>query len=143
MDLLTEAKQKLINNGYKVTVPRKIMLEFLEQEGNKHLSCDEIYERMSSVDTNVGIATIYRNMQLFEDLGIVSKLQLEDGIARYELAIGDHNKDHHHLICSKCGNMTEMSEDPFDIKDVENKYDFDISDYVLKFYGTCAKCRER
>lgn len=144
MDILERAKSTLVENGHKLTVPRKIMLDFLSDEMNKHLTCEEIYDRLNRQNANVGIATVYRNMQLFEDLGIASKLQLEDGVARYELNIDHDEHQHHHLVCLKCYDVIEVEDDLLGEieREIETKYDFQISDHVLKFYGTCSKCKE-
>lgn len=144
MNTLEKAKSTLVENGHKLTVPRKIMLDFLTDERNKHLTCEEIYDRLNKQNANVGIATVYRNMQLFEDLGIATRLQLEDGVSRYELNIDHGEHQHHHLVCLKCYDVIEVTEDMLgDIEsEIKEKYDFKISDHVLKFYGTCSKCTE-
>lgn len=135
----------LVENGYKTTEPRRVLIDFLTKEENKHLSCDEIYDRLSDTHPNIGIATVYRNMQLFEELNIATKLTLDDSIARYELA--DFEKDghqHHHLVCLNCGKLIEVREDLLGCleKELEEEYSFQIVDHDLKFYGICKECKQ-
>ena len=142
METLNKAKEILIKNGHKLTEPRKIILNFLIDEKDKHLTVDQIFSSLTQRDLNMGIATVYRNMQLLEELDIVSRLQLDDGVARYELALDHEYEEHHHLICLNCNKVIEI-EDPCDHLDIQKKYDFEIANHVLKFYGYCSDCRER
>lgn len=148
MDRREYAYKILAENNYKATEPRKILIEFLNKENNKHLSCDEIYERIQHTNPNVGIATIYRNMQLFDDLKIVKKLNFDDGVARYELANFD-NSHHHHLICISCGKLVEINDQKWQdfesdlVKRLEGDYHFKIVNHDIKFYGYCSDCKDK
>lgn len=146
MEDLKIAYTLLKENGYKTTAPRRVILEFLTKGANKHLSCDEIH-RMISVDhPEVGIATVYRNMQLFEDLKIVTRLTLDDGVARYELSsLGNDSHQHHHLVCLECGKLIELKNDLLGNleREIEAEQEFKISDHDLKFYGHCKECSEK
>lgn len=144
MNRIDKAYKILADKAYKTTEPRRVLIEFLDDDKNKHLSCDEIYDRISKDYPNMGIATIYRNMQLFEELGIVTKLTLDDGVSRYELA--NLEKDvhqHHHLVCLNCNKLIEVKEDLLGALEVEieQEHDFKIVDHDLKFYGYCSKCK--
>ena len=133
----------LAENGYKTTEPRKVLLKFLDEDENKHLSCDEIYDKISDTHPNIGIATVYRNMQLFEELNIATKLTLDDGIARYELAdFGEGAHMHHHLVCLNCNKLIEVKEDLLGVleKEIEKEHNFKIVDHDLKFFGICEDC---
>lgn len=146
MDRIDVAKQILSENGYKNTAPRKVLLEFLNNDENKHMSCDEIYEEISKDHPNIGIATVYRNMQLFEELGIAMKITLDDGVGRYEFRnLQDDVHQHHHLVCLKCNKLIEVKEDLLgELEEkLEEEHDFDIVDHDLKFYGYCNECREK
>ncbi|MDN5353153.1 MAG: Fur family transcriptional regulator, ferric uptake regulator, partial [Clostridiales bacterium] len=88
-------------------------------------------------------ATVYRTLQLLEELEVVTSLNLEDGCVRYELYIDDGAHNHHHLICNKCGRVIEVEGDLLDQLEqkIEREYDFKIVDHKLKFYGICSKCK--
>ncbi|MDO5027902.1 MAG: Fur family transcriptional regulator [Bacillota bacterium] len=144
MNRMDKAFKILAEKGYKTTEPRRVLLEFLDKDKNKHLSCDEIYDRLSTDHPNMGIATIYRNMQLFEELNIVTKLTLDDGVGRYEYAeLREDAHQHHHLVCLNCNKLIEVKEDLLGALEVEieQEHDFKIVDHDLKFYGYCSKCK--
>ena len=146
MERIEKAYKKLGEHGLKTTEPRKVLLQFLDKENNKHLSCDEIYERISKNHPNIGIATVYRNIQLFEELNIVSKLTLDDGIGRYELSnLDGHSHQHHHLVCVSCNKLIEVKEDLLGTleEDIEREHDFEIVDHDLKFFGYCNECKNK
>lgn len=145
MTRLEKAYQKLRDGGYKTTAPRKILLEFLNKESNKHLSCDEIYDKISDNHPNIGIATVYRNIQLFEELNITTKLTLDDGIGRYELSdLDGDSHQHHHLVCVECNKLIEVKEDLLGVleKEIEAEHNFEIIDHDLKFFGYCEECKK-
>jgi Fur family ferric uptake transcriptional regulator len=117
--------------GYKATPQRTAVLRALIAE--QHQSLEEIRARCPEV----GLVTVYRTLDLLNELGIVRRLDLGDG-ARYELA-EDH---HHHMICESCDDISEFDECPLDstLLPVENS-DFEIRSHSLEVYGRCAVCR--
>ena len=146
MEDLKIAYTILKEHGYKTTAPRKVILNFLGKGVNKHLSCDEIHRMISIEHPEVGIATVYRNMQLFEDLKIGTRLTLDDGVARYELsALDDDSHQHHHLVCLSCGKLIELKVDLLGNleRQIEEEQEFIISDHDLKFFGYCKECNDK
>ncbi len=140
------AKSILKKHGYKFTWQRKLILDFLSDNMDKHLSCDEIFDMIVVDNPEIGIATIYRNLLTFDQLGIVSKLNLGDGINRYELKdSSEEGHHHHHLICVNCDKIIEVKKDLLDDLEnmVENELEFKIMDHSLKFYGYCSDCRDK
>ena len=97
---------------------------------------------MRQKNKQVGIATIYRTLNIFEELGIVNKQEFTDQAYTYELI--DPEKDHHdHIICTSCGKILE--DEFLNVEDVKNSlkknYDFDLSYYSLRIYGICSDCQ--
>jgi len=136
-------KEKLKSAGYKLTPQRIAIIDAISSNKGKHLNTEEIYDIVKQRNPEMGLATVYRTLQLLEDLEVVSSINLEDGCIRYELyRTGEHN--HHHLICSKCGEVIEVEGDLLDeLEDkIEKEYHFKIVDHKLKFYGFCSKCRD-
>ncbi|HAT56820.1 MAG TPA: transcriptional repressor [Veillonellaceae bacterium] len=138
-------KKKIREHKYKFTNQRQIVLQaFLDSKEN-HMSAEDIYEMVRDENPDIGLATVYRSLELFTDLELLKKLDFGDGRSRYEL--NDHNlaHSHHHLICLGCGKVTEFSYDFVDeIKDqVRRDSGFDIVDYQLKFYGYCQECQKK
>lgn len=137
-------KKELKDRGYKLTPQRRVILDILIENEGKHLSTEEIYELVKRDCPEIGLATIYRTLQLFEEMNLIFKLNLNDGKNRYELTHSEEDHHHHHLICTKCGSIIEVEGDLLELleKEIEKKYDFCIKNHILKFYGCCSKCRQ-
>ncbi|MDD7182335.1 MULTISPECIES: Fur family transcriptional regulator [Peptostreptococcus] len=137
-------KEKLKATGFKITPQRRAIIEVLIENENSHLSTEEIYDKVRVDCPEIGLATVYRTMQLLDEINGISKLNLDDGCTRYEINFeGEENHHHHHLICKNCGTIIEVKEDLLDAieEKVENTYKFEIKDHDLKFYGLCSKCK--
>jgi Fur family ferric uptake transcriptional regulator len=139
-----ELKELLKQRGYKFTDQRGAVLEVLIKYSGEHLSTDEIYQYVRDTNPEIGLATVYRTLTLLERVGLVMKLDLDDGFSRYELARHNEDHRHHHLICSNCGSVTEVEEDLLDSleEQILLKNDFLVKDHRVKFYGLCSKCRK-
>lgn len=138
-------KALLRTNGLKVTNQRIAILEVLNNRPGKHLTAEEIYEYVRKKYPDIGLATVYRTIQLLSELNLIDKLNLDDGYVRYE--IGAKNNEysshhHHHLICLDCGNIYAFQDDL--LENLENKIKetlgFEVSDHEVKLYGHCKKC---
>lgn len=139
-------KEKLKSTGFKITPQRRAIIEVLIENENSHLSSEEIYDKVRVNCPEIGLATVYRTMQLLDEVNGISKLNLDDGCIRYEINIeGENEHHHHHLICKECNAIIEVKEDLLeDIeKRVEKTYNFQIKDHDLKFYGICENCQNK
>lgn len=135
-------KKVLKEKGFKFTNQRaEIYNVFLKHEGS-HLSTEEVYEYVSKEDPEIGIATVYRTLQLFEELDVLYRISFDDGVARYEIKSNESVHRHHHLICLDCGKVIEFKLDLLDGLEDEIQKDegFKIVDHNLKFYGYCKDC---
>ena len=104
-------EQKCIAKGVKLTDQRKTIARVISESKKNygesdHPDVDELYKRVSDIDSKISIATVYRTVKLFEESGILMKHDFKDGKARYEL-----NDDHNHLIDIKTGNIIEFTND--------------------------------
>ena len=138
-------KDLLKSRGLKYTNQRvEIYRVFMENRG-KHLSCEDVYEIVSKKDGDIGIATVYRTVQLFDELGVLYSISFNDQITRYELKDETDKHYHHHAICLKCGKVIEVEYDLLDALEekIENKENFKIIDHNLKFYGHRADCQKK
>ncbi|AIS52336.1 ferric uptake regulation protein Fur [Thermoanaerobacter kivui] len=144
MNEIEEFKERLKKKGYKLTTQRRVILDVIMENREKHLSSEEIYDLVKGKYPEIGLATVYRTLQLFEGLGIIYKLNFDDGRSRYEL-YHDENHQHHHLICLKCGTVIEMEGDLLENLEeaIEQTKDFEIVDHNVKFFGYCSKCRSK
>ena len=94
--------------------------------------------------SEIGLATVYRSLELLGSLGILLKIEFGDGCSRYELNTTDPNLHrHHHLICMKCHKVIEFDEDKLDEleEEIANKSGFEILNHEVKFFGYCKDCR--
>ncbi|MEY8415354.1 Fur family transcriptional regulator, ferric uptake regulator [Tissierella praeacuta DSM 18095] len=137
-------KGKLQKEGYKLTTQRRAILNTIVDNYEEHLSCDEIYNIVKKKYPDLGIATVYRTLQLFEKLNIVYKLNFDDGCSRYELSTDSENHHHHHLVCLNCGKVTEVKLDLLEAleEEIESEGQFTIVDHNVKFYGYCSECKK-
>jgi len=130
-------EQKCIAKGVKLTDQRKIIAKVMSDSIN-HPDVDELYKRVSKVDTKISIATIYRTVKLFEEAGIIAKHDFKGGKARYEELSESH---HDHLIDIKTGEIIEFVDEEIEKlqKKVAEKYGYDLVDHKLELYGVKKK----
>ena len=141
----TSFKEKLKEKGCKLTLQRRSVLDVLIEHGSEHLSTEEIYGEVKKKYPEIGLATVYRTVQLFEEMGIVDRLNFDDGCSRFELASEDSVHHHHHLICEKCNRVYEVEDDLLsEIEaEIERVYQFKIHDHNVMFYGVCKECTDK
>jgi Fur family ferric uptake transcriptional regulator len=137
-------REKLKEHGYKLTPQRRSILEIILETEGRHLSAEEIYELVKNKCPDIGLATVYRTMQMFEEVGLVYKHNFDDGRSRYELNHHNEYHQHHHLICVGCNKVIEVEEDLLEQLEsgIESKYNFKINNHNVKFFGYCEKCRK-
>ncbi len=119
--------------GLKVTQPRKLILDLLEDAGNKHMTADDIYRFLMQAGEDIGLATVYRVLNQFEAAGLVVKHNFEGGQAYYELDSGDH---HDHMVCVETGKVVEFSNNDIERLQAEiaAEHGYDIVDHSLVLY---------
>lgn len=140
----TAFKDKLKRKGYKLTTQRRAVLDILIQHSGEHLSTEELYSFVKEKFPEIGLATVYRTVQLFEEMNIINRLNFDDGCSRFELHADDENHHHHHLICEKCNKVFEVENDLLEEieKEIEEKHNFKVKNHKVTFYGHCQKCDE-
>jgi len=136
--------------GYRMTVPREAILNVLSKT-SKHLSAEDIYIVVHKTYSNVGLTTVYRTLELLVQVGLVFKFDFGDGRARYELSEGPKGeRHHHHLVCTSCGRVvdyTDFIDEEVELlnqteKGLSKKYNFDITNHLIQFYGLCEGCKK-
>lgn len=139
---LETVKKKLYEKEYKLTPQRRIVLEIFMENPEKHLSAEDVYGMVKKTNPEIGLATVYRTLDLFADLDILQKMDFGDGRARYEFYESEVHH-HHHLICMRCGSVAEFEDDLLEALEttIQKKNRFEIVDHQLKFYGYCKKCK--
>ena len=130
-------EKKCIDKGVKLTDQRKIIAKIMSNS-NDHPDVDELYKRVTKIDSKISIATIYRTVKLFEETGILTKHEFKGEKARYE----EFNEGHHdHLIDIKSGEIIEFVDDEIENlqKKVAEKYGYTLVDHKLELYGIKKK----
>ncbi|MBR9862303.1 MAG: transcriptional repressor [Rhodobacteraceae bacterium] len=119
--------------GLRMTEQRRVIARVL-QNSEDHPDVEELYARASEVDSGISIATVYRTVKLFEESGILERLEFGDGRARYEDAERDH---HDHLIDLHSGEVIEFV-DP-EIEELQEriaaKLGYDLRGHKMELYG--------
>ena len=126
-------ENKCILKGVKLTDQRKIIAKVMS-DSSDHPDVDELYKRVSKIDSKISIATVYRTVKLFEEVGILAKHDFKGGKARYEELSEGH---HDHLIDIKTGEIIEFVDEDIEKlqKKVAEKYGYDLVDHKLELYG--------
>lgn len=138
-------KKLLERNGYKFTVQKRIILEKLF-ESDIHLSAYEIYERVK--ENNIGLATVYRTMKVFSDLGIIKEITV-NGQNYYELKGYKEKTLNIHFHCIKCNSVIDVAAGEIALeymrlnKLLEDVNGFEIYDVGIMFHGICKKCKAK
>ncbi len=125
--------------GLRMTGQRRIIAQVL-QDSDDHPDVEELYSRASALDPQISIATVYRTVKLFEEAGILEKLEFGDGRARYE----DADRDHHdHLIDLTTGEVIEFVDAEIEQlqERIAEKLGFELRGHRLELYGVPKKKR--
>lgn len=138
-----QAIEQLKESGLRITQLRRQLIDFiLDQSG--HWSMQDMVEKVQSKMPKVGVATVYRTVNLLVDEKLVTKTMLDDGYARFEVTPEDH---HDHMTCLSCGKIFEFENEQIEKLQmkVAKKLGFELADHRMELYGNCldAKCKNR
>lgn len=140
-----KVERLLKEKGLKVTRQRMAVLEVMEACPQEHLTAEEIFELVKADCPDIGLATVYRTIQLLNGLHLIDRINFDDGFVRYEMgsaleSAGRHR--HHHLICIKCGKVISFQDDL--CEELEGKIaattGFRVVNHEVKLYGYCVEC---
>jgi Fur family ferric uptake transcriptional regulator len=141
-DILHSCYQELEKGHYRLTPQREAVLLTLYRERDGHLTSYELFNKAKKIYPELGLATVYRTLDLFLEMGLLREVQFDKGLTQYELR--DHQDGHHHhLVCKGCGHPQEIDGIfPKKLLDlITEETGFLITDYCCQFYGYCEKCR--
>ena len=127
--------------GLKSTLPRRRILEVMENHASLHMNAEEVYHHLRESGEDVGLATVYRVLTQFEQAGLVVRHNFEGGHSVFELSSEKH---HDHIVCVRCGRGEEFADDEIEQlqKKVADKLGFELTDHNLNMYGLCPECRQ-
>ena len=137
-------KKQLSGASYKLTPQREATVRVLLENEEDHLSAEDVFLLVREISPDIGLATVYRTLELLNELNVVDKIQFGDGVSRYDLRQEGAAHFHHHLVCIECGAVDEIQEDLLEDVEaiVEKKWNFSIKDHRLTFHGICYRCQE-
>lgn len=140
-ELLEEFKALLKKNGEKFTIQREVILETL-YNSHEHLTPEALHQLIQKErpELKTGIATIYRTLSRLEESDMVTSLSFGAQGKKYELGAKDH---HDHMICTKCGKITEFVDEEIEKRQhtIAEKFGFEMLDHSMQIYGICKKCQ--
>lgn len=141
--MLKDIYTRLLERGHKMTPQRWAIISIFLMNQGRHLSADDVYTMLKETYPNNGIATVYRTLELLEEITVLRKMDFGDGRARFELA--DADSQHFHLVCTRCGSIAEFEHAL--VQQLEEatgqQTGFLIQEHMIKFYGVCSRCQAK
>ncbi len=133
---MADNNQALKKAGLKVTLPRIKILELLQQPETQHVSAEELYKLLIDQGEEIGLATVYRVLNQFDDAGIVTRHHFEGGKSVFELATQEH---HDHLVCLDCGKVIEFHDEVIEERQrvIAGQFNIKLTNHSLYLYGHC------
>ena len=143
--VMNTLRARIKEHKYKFTNQRQIILQAFLDSRENHMSAEDVFAMVRDENPDIGLATVYRSLELFTSLELLKKLDFGDGRSRYELTDPQPRHSHHHLICLGCGKVVEFSYDfPPEMREEIQKHDgFQAVDSQLKVYGYCSECQKK
>lgn len=123
----------------RMTNQREMILEEL-RNSNRHLSADELYEKVRRLVPRISLATIYRNLEILTELGIVAKLETGGRQKRFDYDVSEHD----HIYCIICHRVDNISlqRERLPAISPEHQSGYAVTGYRLEFAGICPKCQK-
>lgn len=142
MKYIDDIHRQLKIKNYKMTPQRKTIIDFFLKNPEKHLSAEDVFLEIKKTNPELGLATVYRTLDLLADLEILKKMNFDDGRFRYEFSNDD---THYHLICLNCDKVIEFENEILETLTtvIAEKHDFKVVDHQIKFYGYCKECTKK
>lgn len=139
-----QISKKLKEDDLRPTPQRIAILKAIMQSKKKHFSAEEIYIISKKLLSTIGLATVYRTLELFCSKEILQKVRLPDQPIRYELLKGKANT-HCHYVCQRCGRIYEMplSNDKISINIGDKNLHFTITEISCWYFGYCDNCKQK
>ena len=133
-------REFLKTKGFKMTPQRELICRsFFKLD--KHVSVDELYDRVRRKDSSVGYSTVWRNLKLICQLGLAQEVKVGDGVTRYDRVT---NAPHGHLYCLECRSLVEF--DAGQVLDfltsTAGRHDFSAEGFKIEIQGYCSSCRQ-
>ena len=136
-DQLKDALETLKDSGVRITPQRHAILEYLISSMT-HPTADEIYKALEGRFPNMSVATVYNNLRVFREVGLVKELTYGDASSRFDFV----THEHYHIICEECGKIVDFQYPGLD--EIEqfaaHVSGYKVSHHRLEVYGLCPEC---
>lgn len=137
-------------HGLKLTVPRQVIIDILDRE-DEYLTAEEIYEKVHRENPTIGLATVYRTLQLLEEISLVHRLETGEGKSRFKLFGEEDRNERLVFVCAGCGRttvvdeLTEAERKALDAMEERGRAEssFRSVQRTVQFYGYCTSCTEK
>jgi Fur family ferric uptake transcriptional regulator len=135
-----ETTEALARAGYRSGGARRAVIELLGRQ-DCCLSAQEIFDRLRADGRGIGIATVYRALDLLMAKGFVQRLDVGGGTARFE-PVHKSGEHHHHLVCRDCGRVDSFEDDGLEraLRLVEGRTGYSVAEHDVVLRGACADC---
>ena len=144
MTVLRQLEGRLTASGYRLTVPRREVLKQIASRASS-FSATELLESVTRARPHVGRATIFRTLDLLVELGLLQKVHTETGPSwgHSYLLCGLSDAHHHHLVCTRCGQIADFAECMLDelVSSLKAHTEFQVEEHRLELYGKCERCQ--
>jgi Fur family ferric uptake transcriptional regulator len=136
-----DATDRLAAAGYRRGGARRAVIDILSRQ-ECALSALEIEDLLRDSGRQAGRASIYRVLEELEELGLVTRLDLGTGTARFEAAHPGGDRHHHHLLCDECGDLVPFSDKELErvIGRVSQRLPYPVSGHDVTLHGSCESC---
>lgn len=124
----------------RMTSQREVILQELKKS-RSHPTADELYDLVKKTLPRISLATVYRNLEILSEAGIISKIEVSGRQKRYDA----ETVPHHHIYCVKCHRVDNLEgyENDVDLNSIVGRDDYTITGYRLDITGICPDCRKK
>jgi Fur family transcriptional regulator, ferric uptake regulator len=140
-DWVGHAQRELERGGYRLSGPRSAVVATLADLGCS-VTAKEIADSLHRRGEDVGVASIYRTLELLDKLRLTRRVDAAEGVARYE-PVGPKGEHHHHIVCESCGEVSAFEDSDLEraIEKLAGRVDYAIDGHDVTLRGECPACR--
>lgn len=138
-EMIDGAIASLKQKGVRMTPQRYAILEYMASS-ETHPTADDIFKSLSPQYPNMSVATVYNNLRMFKEAGLIKELTYGDSSSRFDF----DTHDHYHVICEKCKKIVDFQYPALHEVEMLAKHvtGFEVNSHRLELYGVCADCKE-
>jgi len=138
----SDARDALRRAGFRSGGSRSLVIDALASHSCCR-SAQDVHDELRTSDRAIGMASVYRALEQLQGLGLLDRVEVGDGTARFEPRLA-HDDHHHHLVCTTCGEVTPFADRRLEeaIHDLAERLDHQVVSHDILLRGTCSRCRQ-